>query len=57
MKETKTLRKFDDVRSSIDEWRTTIDDCGERRQPGRQLGGTQTSREEGIDQGEGFDGD
>ena len=34
---TKTLRKFDDARSSIDDWRWTIGDCGERRQPGRLI--------------------
>ena len=33
----KTIRKFDDVRSSIDDWRSTIGDCGERRPPGRQI--------------------
>ena len=35
--EARTLRKFDDVWSSIGEWRSTIGGCGERRQPGRQI--------------------
>ena len=37
VKETKTLQKFDDPRMSIDDWRSTMRDCRERRQPGRQI--------------------